>query len=596
MAETLTESNNQVTPVPANPEEVKRTFPSPFTFIINNPVPLVELRLRRFAREILEKPRWWEKVFDEDIVARWKREFVEHDRAMVEQYWGGEKRLEEGRGEKQWPRDPITEPQLRYLFDELRYLTTQRDGMTGISPTTIPMVYESPTLIFPELKASVRSLAEKLENVPDEEKDWHPGSNQQVLDLVHPSLFCLRIGRSFIHHPLPGHTDQFQLLTNDEYLSQRPDIRHSLTETWQRNGEPFFPFDFAISKAYQWLPTDFAVSEDGRVTPVGYINNLNPAEHPEAYQTISSVLERFIPMFERVASDELSPRPACPFPIDPFAWYADVYDNCPELDGDELDKWYDIHRWPVLPEIRPFAPPEADRRVPFSLRGRTIQVIVKMANIVLTPENPTYPGGSWHVEGMANETIVATGLYYYDSDNISESKLLFRAALGDGEYNSATMLNYEQYDYRGFLVVYGVTNDLQLNQQLGHVVAIEDKCVAFPNIYQHRVAPFELADRSRPGRRKILAFFLVDPLNPIHSTTSIPPQNAQWYRDAVYGCSAFQKLPAELIETILSYVLEGTVDLDQAKADREELMKERAQFITTHNEDVFEAPFSMCEH
>ncbi|KAJ2968094.1 hypothetical protein NUW54_g13319 [Trametes sanguinea] len=231
----------------------------------------------------------------------------------------GEKRLEEGRGEKQWPRDPITEPQLRYLFDELRYLTTQRDGVTGISPTTIPMVYESPTLISPELKASVRSLAEKLENVPDEEKDWHPGSNQQVLDLVHPSLFCLRIGRSFIHHPLPGHTDQFQLLTTEDYFAQRPDIRHSLTETWQRNGEPFFPFDFAISKAYQWLPTDFAVSEEGRVTSVGYINNLNPAEHPEAYQTISSVLERFIPIFERVASDELSPRPACPFPIDPLA-------------------------------------------------------------------------------------------------------------------------------------------------------------------------------------------------------------------------------------------------------------------------------------
>jgi hypothetical protein len=49
------------------------------------------------------------------------------------------------------------------------------------------------------------------------------------------------------------------------------------------------------------------------------------------------------------------------------------------------------------------------------LRGRKLQVIVKLANIVLTPEKPTYPGGSWHVEGMKNEHIVASGIYYYHS-------------------------------------------------------------------------------------------------------------------------------------------------------------------------------------
>lgn len=32
-------------------------------------------------------------------------------------------------------------------------------------------------------------------------------------------------------------------------------------------------------------------------------------------------------------------------------------------------------------------------------RGKTMQVIVKLANIVLTPEKPEYAGGTWHVEG-----------------------------------------------------------------------------------------------------------------------------------------------------------------------------------------------------
>jgi len=34
-----------------------------------------------------------------------------------------------------------------------------------------------------------------------------------------------------------------------------------------------------------------------------------------------------------------------------------------------------------------------------SLKGRTLQVFVKLANILLTPERPEYPGGRWHVEG-----------------------------------------------------------------------------------------------------------------------------------------------------------------------------------------------------
>ena len=34
-----------------------------------------------------------------------------------------------------------------------------------------------------------------------------------------------------------------------------------------------------------------------------------------------------------------------------------------------------------------------------SLKGTTIQCIIKLANIVLTPENPEYTGGKWHVEG-----------------------------------------------------------------------------------------------------------------------------------------------------------------------------------------------------
>ncbi len=36
--------------------------------------------------------------------------------------------------------------------------------------------------------------------------------------------------------------------------------------------------------------------------------------------------------------------------------------------------------------------------------------------------------------------------------------------------------------------------------------------------------------------------------------------------------------------------------MKEAEVDREELMKERAQFVVKHNQKVFEAEFAMCEH
>ncbi|RDX54363.1 hypothetical protein OH76DRAFT_1479346 [Lentinus brumalis] len=38
-----------------------------------------------------------------------------------------------------------------------------------------------------------------------------------------------------------------------------------------------------------------------------------------------------------------------------------------------------------------------------SSTGRTLQVIVKLGDIVLTPDKSRCPDGSWHVEGMLKE-------------------------------------------------------------------------------------------------------------------------------------------------------------------------------------------------
>ena len=43
----------------------KHEFPTPFDWNVRECVTLHELRMRGFAAMIMEKPRWWEKVFDD---------------------------------------------------------------------------------------------------------------------------------------------------------------------------------------------------------------------------------------------------------------------------------------------------------------------------------------------------------------------------------------------------------------------------------------------------------------------------------------------------------------------------------------------------
>ncbi|RPD53852.1 hypothetical protein L226DRAFT_495143 [Lentinus tigrinus ALCF2SS1-7] len=563
-------------------EEDSVTFLSPFEFNVRDPITLVELRLRGLSGMIRQKPRWWEKVQDDVLVAKWRAEMIEYDRVARAKEWPVHQ--EEFYGPKRWPRDALTDIQLDYVFDELRYLAGQRDEKTGIHATSVPGVYQSASLIPAGLKQALVQGVGLLEDVPAEEQDWHPGSNHQVLDLIHPSLYCFRIGKSLVnttpeYRSLHPEKDPLASCPLDKYLDDRDDLDVD-------------NLDQTISRDFQWLPTLFEVSET-EVECKGYINNLHPIKHAPLYPAISSILQRFVPMFEKVLSDSASPIPKRVIEVDVFDWYSHLPNQEP---GEEGYVAWKANRWPLIPDPPSFTPPIEEDRVNFDLRGGSLRVIVKLANIILTPENPVYPGGSWHVEGMENEKIVATGLYYYASENITESRLAFRMQVGtDPECSD---MEYQRNDGQGWRAAFGLSNeDSALNQELGYILAEEDKCVAFPNIYQHCVEPFELADRTRPGHRKILAFFLTDPFNAIvHSTTMVPPQQREWYLDEMERVPALRKLPRELFDIIASYALEGTITRAEAEADREELMEERKNFVLQHNEDVFEVGFSLCEH
>ena len=222
-----------------------------------------------------------------------------------------------------------------------------------------------------------------LENVPDGEKDWQPRSNNQVLSLVHPYLYPIVYNRTIVKDRRTG---TCEVLRPPNYC------------------------DYYTSEMFQWLPSDFAVAEDGSVALASsYINNIHPQKHAALESVVPKLLQRAVPLWERVLSDLR--RPLLPFrtkstvryPL-PDCIFEGVAEPGPGLyapEGVDVNSWLSGMNL-NLPDAKERYTGDLDvmKKPTVSLKGATIQCIIKLVNIELTPEKPEYPGGNWHVEGL----------------------------------------------------------------------------------------------------------------------------------------------------------------------------------------------------
>ncbi len=62
--------------------------------------------------------------------------------------------------------------------------------------------------------------------------------------------------------------------------------------------------------------------------------------------------------------------------------------------------------------------------------------------------------------------------------------------------------------------------EYETTMELGEVATTEDMLLVFPNFLQHKVSDFRLLDETRPGSRKILCFFLINPYEQVCDVTS----------------------------------------------------------------------------
>jgi len=235
----------------------------------------------------------------------------------------------------------------------------------------------------------------KLEDVPEADKDWHPNSNDLVLDLVHPSLYPLVYRRTI----------------------GAPDFEPIEVPKIAGGHGRLFSSDFA------WLPTDFTIAPDSSSAKAqAYINNIHPS-NTSLVNAVEKIVASFVPLFNRVLTDQLSGNDK-DFSLRIPDHYSYDESGRPNRGPDEAnsDYWARYEQWDeakpmILPETPDFKPgSRLERTETYTINGSTVQIIVKLANIQLTPEKSEYNGGSWHVEGMENERIVASGIYYYDEE------------------------------------------------------------------------------------------------------------------------------------------------------------------------------------
>ncbi|KAM3424135.1 hypothetical protein BST61_g11319 [Cercospora zeina] len=568
-------------------------FPNAISDWSGTPLTLRERRMMALMGEITDKPEWDRKVFDDKIVAKWRAEALATNADAK-------------------PECVLTEKAIEYCIEELRDHASKLKE-TNMVPAldATGVVYKSDSLVTAETREALKLAAAPLEDVADNKKDWHPYSNETVLDLVHPSLFPLLYGRSTVLSEGTVPLDDCTSHIGKGLVAPVPDDEHVKVthfpgrSGWGRWGQD--PEQHFYSKKFQWLPCEVAFRGADDMEITSYINNLHPQLHKPLYEAVQAIISKAVPMWSACLSrsdDKASPRDDAD-----ADWIEPVGKRPAEENEDELDEddiwdldqdWITENRTLSMPDISNTYKTRAehgdptkvvDLRKTFADQG--LQVIVKLANIHLTPEKPEYDGGSWHIEGQLNEHICASALYYYDSSNITDSYLAFREATSVDHLEEK---GYEQGEFEHFERVYGAYNDTAAVQDLGRVNTSEGRLLTFPNVFQHRVEPFELADKSQPGHRKILALFLVDPHLRIPSTAHVPPQQKDWWRGLVYGLDRVANLPPELAEQVVESTGDLPFEVEEAKKIRLDLMEERKMFVQDVDTRFQQETFSFCEH
>ena len=144
-----------------------KPFPHPFyegDYSLGcQPKTLAELTMMRLSGAIRTKSKWYDKMKDQTIRSKWKEEALQQT--------------------------SLSDKKIDYVLDELQYYDSIRDG--PIQMSAVDGVWQSDELIPIHLKEGLIKYVKNLEDIPENKKDWHPGTNQQNIRLSSSIIILL---------------------------------------------------------------------------------------------------------------------------------------------------------------------------------------------------------------------------------------------------------------------------------------------------------------------------------------------------------------------------------------------------------------------
>ncbi|KAJ2449228.1 hypothetical protein GGF42_004840 [Coemansia sp. RSA 2424] len=520
---------------------------------------LVERRMRQMSSTIRAKPDWMETLRDAETCA----------------VWAAEAKAKE-----------LTDVEFRYVLDELAYYSSLHPLGSNVRLSAADGIWFSDSLIDTAMTNELKNYAAILESTPSHQKDWHPNGESRVLNLIDPLLFPLIYVHSKLCHQ--SRTSPQAALNPGapgEFPGSLDKWREALSGGESNEWDYYIPtynplYPSCASDKFSRLPSEFRIDDNGAVTIESYINNLHPVKHAAFYPIIASVFSKFLPLLEQVVTDLVYPRQ--PRVVPDMSKYYESDEPKPESNDGYYEEKY--REWKkratfVYPQPEPFVAP-ARPASPYKLCGRRLQAIVRMSSIELTSKMPIYGGIDWSVAGLGNERIIATGIFFYDVENVSQRSLQFREAFCSWDFRA------EQFDIELVHIAYDIELDYArsgrrpISQELGPVEIKDGRCVVFPSILQHRMPKLELVDKGKPGHCKMLTFYFVDPSTRIPSTEIVPPQQQEWHFEDILASEPFRSLPHLVVDGIMDNI-DFPYSLKEAKR-----LRSQAPQDTKVNKDI----------
>lgn len=122
-------------------------------------------------------------------------------------------------------------------------------------------VIKSDTVISKDLQEALKERVRPLNDVPEDQKAYHPRSDQKVVDLVHPSLFPVIYGRTHVLLDRVIELDDcIGSMGQGGLLPVPPDEEVYVYPYYKA---PYKADLSLLSQKFQWLPCDVELTESG---------------------------------------------------------------------------------------------------------------------------------------------------------------------------------------------------------------------------------------------------------------------------------------------------------------------------------------------